>query len=72
MVTISSKINELYFLVYPLTDDLPFYINNLVELMAFTGMPKKKLVFKINHSKSNVIYCNLNNKRYSIYYFLAN
>ncbi len=72
MTPLSKKINEFYFLVYPLTDDLPFYVSNIVELMAFTELSKKKLVYKINQASSNLIYCNVDGKRYSIYYFLNN
>ncbi len=70
MTPISSKIGTFYFLVYPMVDDLPFYVDNLVELMAFTGLCKKKIVYKINNSKDNSILCNVDNKRYKIYYFL--
>lgn len=72
MTPIAKKINEFYFLVYPMTDDLPFYINDIVELMAFTELPKFKLVYKINNSKSNKFYCDVDKKRYTVCYFLSN
>lgn len=72
MTPVHKLLNDFYFVVYPMCDDLPFYLDNVVELMAFTGLPKNKIVFKINNSKSNRIYCDVDNKRYTIYYFLSN
>lgn len=70
MTPINKKLHEFYFLIYPMTEDLPFYINDFVELMAFTGLRKFDLVYKINQSKSNHILCNVEGKQYNIYYFL--
>lgn len=51
-------------------DDLPFYFDNIVELMAFTGLRRKDIVYKISTSKDNSILCNVDNQRYKIFYFL--
>lgn len=70
MTPICKKINEFYFLVYPMTDDLPFYINDYVQLMSFSGLTKKELVYKLNSSHSNKISFYSDEKRYIAYYFL--
>lgn len=70
MTPLYKKIDMLSFTVYSFSDELPYYIDDIYELMKFTGLRKKDIVYKINHSISNWITVVLNKKMYTIYYFL--
>lgn len=63
-------INNFYYLAYGPGEEQSFYIDDLVELLAFTGITKKDLVHRINVSKTNHFRSIIDNKLYDFYYFL--
>lgn len=69
MTKVCTQLDDYHFVVYRY-NEFSLYFDNYQELMNFTGLRKRDIVYKINHSIDDFIYSFVDNKLVDIYFFV--